>query len=50
MMIYKNREIRDELLSKLEEFEPSSEFSELMGWDFCNWTQIMININSELFK
>lgn len=33
MTIYKNRDVRGELLSKLEEFEPSSEFSEVMGWD-----------------
>lgn len=36
MTIYKNRPIRDELLSKLEEFEPNSEFSKFSGiekWD-----------------
>ncbi len=33
MIIYENRRIRDELLSKLEEFEPSSKFSKSVGWD-----------------
>ena len=33
MIIYKNRCTYDELLSKLEEFEPNSKFSEDMGWD-----------------
>jgi hypothetical protein len=33
MAIYENRDIRESLLFKLEEFEPSSKFSDCMGWD-----------------
>ena len=33
MAIYENRNIRDDLLFKLEGFEPSSKFSDCMGWD-----------------
>lgn len=33
MAIYINRDVYDELLFKLEEFEPNSKFSDCMGWD-----------------